>query len=66
MKHLIKELRRCYTDEQGAEKIEMILMIAAVALPILGLLLVYKDSLIDWLNETWRDTRDHESNEFQP
>jgi Flp pilus assembly pilin Flp len=47
-------LRRVYRDEQGANMVEYILIIAAVALPILAILLLYRNDLMEWVQTGWR------------
>ena len=40
-------------DERGAEGLEKILILAAVALPLLGLLIWFKDDLATWIKSIW-------------
>ncbi len=47
-------LRRVYRDEQGANMVEYILIIAAVALPVLAILLIYRNDLMEWVQRGWR------------
>lgn len=47
-------LRRVYRDEQGANMIEYVLIIAAVALPILAIVLIYRNDLMEWVQRSWR------------
>lgn len=57
MKALMERVRRAavafHRDEEGAEGLEKILILAAVALPLLGLLIFFRNDLRDWLNSTW-------------
>ena len=46
--------RRVYRDEQGANMVEYILIIAAVALPILAIVLLYRNDLMEWVQRGWR------------
>jgi Flp pilus assembly pilin Flp len=46
-------VRSFHRDERGAEGLEKILILAAVALPLLGLLIYFRDDLKNWLNATW-------------
>ncbi len=46
-------LRRVYRDEQGANMIEYILIVAAVALPILAIVLLYRNELMEWVKSGW-------------
>ncbi len=46
-------LKRIHQDEQGAEGIEKVLIIAAIVLPLLAVLLYFKDKIVPWLKEQW-------------
>jgi Flp pilus assembly pilin Flp len=46
-------LARLHRDEQGAEKVEYLLILAAVALPLLGIIIIYRDKLADWISSVW-------------
>ena len=50
MKRVLKFFKNLHQDEQGAEGIEKILILAAVALPLLGLLIYFRDVLFGWLD----------------
>ena len=53
MNRFLQLLKKAHTDEQGAEGLEKILIIAAVVLPLLGLLIYFRDWIKDWaLDET--------------
>jgi len=49
-KQVILDIHR---DEQGAEGIEKILILAAVALPLLGVLLFFSAGIREWITENW-------------
>jgi len=49
---------RLWRDEEGAEMIEKILIIAAVALPLLLVLLIFRDRISEKLAEWWEPVRD--------
>ncbi len=44
---------RLHRDERGAEGLEKLLIIAAIVLPLLGLLLYFKDEITQWVTGTW-------------
>lgn len=46
-------LRRFDRDEAGAEGLEKLLILAAIALPLLGLLIWFKDDLVQWVKDVW-------------
>jgi len=62
MNHLITALRdqalKLHRSEQGAEGLEKLLIIAAIVLPLLGLLIAFRGSIIDWVTGLWGDVRD--------
>jgi len=60
-------LVRLHGDEQGAVSLEHLLIIAAFILPLLGLLLWYKDDMAQWVNKFWEKRKeDSESGDFAP
>lgn len=42
-----------YHDDQGAEGLEKLLIIAAVALPLLAVLLFFSGELREWVQTNW-------------
>ncbi len=50
-------LTRLYRDERGAEGLEKILIIAAIVLPLLGLLLAFKDRISTLVNSWWEQVQ---------
>ncbi|NBC10775.1 MAG: hypothetical protein GVY24_03450 [Planctomycetes bacterium] len=48
---------KLHRDEQGAEGIEKLLILAAIALPLLGLLLFFRNDLWDWVEGIWSDVK---------
>ncbi len=52
-----RRLAAFHRDERGAEGLEKVLIIAAVALPLLGLLIAYRKEINRWINETWSTTK---------
>ena len=49
MKNLMHNIRRLHHCERGAEGLEKLLIIAAIVLPLLGLLLYFKDFITSWV-----------------
>lgn len=56
-KNVGRLLRRLHQDEGGAEGLEKLLIIAAVVLPLLGLLIIFRNDLSDWVNQIWGDMK---------
>lgn len=52
-----KRISQLHSDERGAEGLEKVLIIAAVALPLLGLLIAYRKEINRWINDTWATTK---------
>jgi len=50
---MTKFLSRLNQDEQGSVKVEYLLIIAAITLPILGLLIWYRNDISNWLKSGW-------------
>lgn len=45
-------------DEQGAGMVEYILIVAAIALPLLALLIIFRDDLKEWFEGEFEDVKD--------
>jgi len=50
----LKQLER---DETGAQGLEVLLIIAAVVLPLLGLLIIFRNEIRDWVVGIWKKAR---------
>jgi Flp pilus assembly pilin Flp len=53
MRRVWRTLRRLHSDEKGAQGLEMLLIIAAIVLPLLGLLLWFRDDIGRWVSSLW-------------
>lgn len=53
-------LRRLHRDEQGADMLEYILILAAIALPVLGVILYFWNDIKVWVGEAYEDIRSGE------
>lgn len=51
-------LSKLHRDERGAEGLEKLLIVAAIVLPLLGLLIIFRQTLGDWVVGEWDDVRD--------
>lgn len=54
---MVRSLKRLHSDERGAEGLEKLLIIAAVALPLLGILIFFSKDLMNWVKELWETAR---------
>jgi len=62
MKALINTFKALYNDEQGASMVEKILIIAAIVLPLLGLLIYFRDYITEWVGGDVQDVRTDSDN----
>ena len=57
MKKALGKLRRVaralHRDEQGADMVEYVLLVAAVALPLLGIFLIFREQLWEMFSGFW-------------
>ena len=56
MKRLLREVRAFHQDEGGMEGLEKLLIIAAITLPLLGLLIIFRNELWNWVQGLWSTT----------
>ncbi|MFW5682524.1 MAG: TadE/TadG family type IV pilus assembly protein [Phycisphaeraceae bacterium] len=57
MRSLVQSLVRFHRDDRGAEGLEKLLIIAAIVLPLLGVLIFFRDEIGDWIDGLWSDMR---------
>lgn len=50
---LMRSLVRLHKNEQGAEGLEKILILAAIVIPLLGVLLIFRSSITSWVSNAW-------------
>ena len=53
---------RLHRDDRGAEGLEKLLIIAAVVLPLLGLLIWFRNEITDWVTGLWDQQRSEAEN----
>ena len=59
----LKILKKLHSDQQGAEGLEKLLIIAAIVLPLLGVLLYFRSELTDWVTSAWDSIRGEAGND---
>lgn len=64
MKRFLDSIRRFHESEEGAEGLEKLLIIAAIVLPLLGLLIFFRDWISDWIGQEASDVR-NDAGSFQ-
>jgi Flp pilus assembly pilin Flp len=57
MNKLKTMMGRMHRDEKGADLVEYVLIIAAVALPVLGIVIWFKDEIGEWISESYEDVK---------
>jgi Flp pilus assembly pilin Flp len=62
LKRAGKTLSRLHRDESGAEGLEKLLIIAAIVLPLLGLLIFFRNEIKDWVRDLWDTQRTEAEN----
>jgi len=60
----LRVMRGFHRDQRGAEGLEKLLILAAVALPLLGLLIAFRDRIGDWVNEMWSEVKEEGQEEL--
>ncbi|MGB0766251.1 MAG: Flp family type IVb pilin [Phycisphaeraceae bacterium] len=64
MKTILTNMKRnaamLWRDEEGAEGLEKVLIIAAIALPLLAVLLFFSGAIKDWITEEWGNVQDNQ------
>ena len=57
MDTIIRQLRRLHRDERGAEGLEKLLIVAAIILPLLGVLIYYVKDISTWVKSIWETAK---------
>jgi Flp pilus assembly pilin Flp len=55
MNKLKTMMGRMHRDEKGADLVEYVLIIAAIALPVLGIVIWFKDEIAEMIGGAWDD-----------
>ena len=64
MRQFIHSLKWFHESERGAEGLEKLLIIAAIVLPLLGLLIFARDWISEWISQEASEVRG-DANDFQ-
>ena len=56
-KKISKSIKSLHRDEQGADMIEYILIIAAIALPLLGVIIWFWKDISAWVKESYDEAK---------
>lgn len=57
MRRIGKMLRALHSDEQGADMVEYVLIIAAIALPLLAVVIWFWQDIRDWVGTVYSSIR---------
>jgi hypothetical protein len=55
---ILEKLKGLHRDQTGSQGLEKLLIIAAIVLPLLGLLIIFRNEIKDWVVQVWKDTQD--------
>lgn len=55
MTRIRQGLHRLLKDDRGAEGLEKLLIIGAIVLPLLGVLLIFRERIVEMLRSRWED-----------
>jgi Flp pilus assembly pilin Flp len=58
MNKLKTMMGRMHRDEKGADLVEYVLIIAAVALPVLGIIIWFKEEIGTWIGTEYDEVKD--------
>ncbi len=63
VERVVSRLKQLHADERGAEGLEKLLIVAAIVLPLLGLLIFFRDEIREWVMDIWDRARGEAENE---
>ncbi len=52
-KRIWRDLKALWLDEDGADTVEYILLVAVIALPLLAIVLIFRDRIWAWAQSQW-------------
>ena len=56
-KRVGRGLRSLHRDQQGADMIEYILIVAAIVLPLLGVIIYFKNDIGQWVSQQYDEIK---------
>ena len=69
MKNILSNMKqnaiKLWRDEEGAEGLEKVLIIAAIALPLLAVLLFFSGEIREWVSDNWDSVQGTSQDENQ-
>lgn len=48
---------RIHRSEQGAEGLEKLLIVGAIVIPLLAILILFRNVISEWVTEAWENVR---------
>lgn len=57
MRSLKQLVKRLHKSEQGAEGLEKLLIVGAIVIPLLAVLILFRNAISEWATEMWEDVR---------
>ena len=58
MQRISQGIRRLWNDDQGAEGLEKLLILALIVLPLLAVLIFFAGDIKAWMTGKWEDVKD--------
>jgi Flp pilus assembly pilin Flp len=55
---VVTSLKRLHRDERGAEGLEKLLIVAAIVLPLLGILIFFANDIMSWVKGLFTQTKE--------
>jgi Flp pilus assembly pilin Flp len=64
--NLGRTIKKFNSDQKGAEMLEYILIFAAIALPLMGVIIYFWKDISKWANSVWLNTKSGNNNGTDP